>query len=224
MYMFSCAWRATTNAWRGIYTHRHTKVHRHVLPHSQCFVRAITKSYFMHIVAPPSKHTPAFRRSSNSPWYLAPLTNAPCRILGGRGVCVVGIEHWVEEGMGVLRGMIPIGVLCGIGTAQQRIEVHTHAPYPSSRTSHPLCYRYHTWNTTYYIKAHAPYPSSRTYVLNYTCITHTHHIQAHKPRVGYAIGHVAPDNTLGQALDNGRLAHPRRSNQDGVVLRPPRKH
>ena len=38
------------------------------------------------------------------------------------------------------------------------------------------------------------------------------------------LGHVAGDDALGQALDDGRLAHARLPDEDRVALAPPREH
>ena len=47
------------------------------------------------------------------------------------------------------------------------------------------------------------------------------HVQRDHPALLQALGHVAGDDPLGQALDDRRLAHARLADQDRVVLGPP---
>ena len=49
-------------------------------------------------------------------------------------------------------------------------------------------------------------------------------VQGHDPLVLEALGHVAGDDALGQPLGDGRLAHARLADEDGVVLRPAAEH
>ncbi len=50
------------------------------------------------------------------------------------------------------------------------------------------------------------------------------HIQGHQSLVFQALGHVAVDDALGQALDDGGLAHPGLADEHRVVLGAPGEH
>ena len=50
------------------------------------------------------------------------------------------------------------------------------------------------------------------------------HVEGDDPLVLQPLGHVAPDDAAGQALDDGRLADARLADQDRVVLRAPGEH
>ena len=53
---------------------------------------------------------------------------------------------------------------------------------------------------------------------------HRADIERNDPTVLERLGHIAIDDSLGQALDDGRLAHPGFTNEHRVVLRAPRQH
>ena len=50
------------------------------------------------------------------------------------------------------------------------------------------------------------------------------HVQSYQPLALEGLGDIARGNTLGQGFNDGRLAHPWLSHEDGVVLGPPAQY